>query len=147
MGHPSEDEDSRDGEVADNASMAKRRRTTGPITSSVNASPINAKTEASLNQVVAVPSPGKPTARAAAVQQDEKPELLYSRVCLQLDADEEAKKARVTAVEGKNIEVVTEGNWSTMNVSIGVSTITSRGPTDFGFLIPDANQGSQVAAS
>merc|ERR1719203_2330033 len=55
---------------------------------------------------------------------DGKPELLFSRVALRAggesgDTDPPLRKARVTAVEGDAVEVITEGSWSTEKVAVG----------------------------
>jgi len=91
-------------------------------------------------------STGKDKDIISASSPDDKNGLLFSRVSLRSDEEPTLKKARVTAVEGDALEVVTEGNWSTMNVKIGdvsvideshfgIATAKTAGPTDFGFLM------------
>lgn len=96
-------------------------------------------------------------------QNGEKHELLFTRVCVrnsEAGDDEQMapQKARITAIEGDQVEVITEGNFSTMNVNLsdvsaidetqlGFSAACSNGPKDFGFLLEPKNSTSGAGAS
>jgi hypothetical protein len=97
------------------------------------------------------------------MQVGEKHELLFTRVCVQNSeaGDDEQmapQKARITAIEGDQVEVITEGNFSTMNVNLrdvsaidetqlGFSaTCTPDGPKDFGFLLPKTGDSVREGA-
>jgi len=78
-----------------------------------------------------------------------KEDLLFQRVCMRSEADDDIVKARVTAVSEEQIEVVSEGDWCAKNVRIGDVTLIDEsnigncqgsrgGPTDFGFLMKQA---------
>lgn len=81
-------------------------------------------------------------------------ELLFSRVRV---GPAQMEKARVTAVKGDEVEVVTEGSWREMNVSIDevtpideshapLSNVSKSDPKDFGFLlqkVPDPSSPSR----
>lgn len=95
-------------------------------------------------QVAATPSPWKGQ-RSPALSPEE---LLFSRVCVKANGAEDGvvRKARVTAVEGNELEVVTEGSWEALNLKvgdvavidescIGTSLSAETGPSDFGFLL------------
>jgi len=123
---------------------------------------------ASLGRVATVPSPGKSQTGAATSQTgaatsmsqevpaspastggEERHELLFKRVSVRgPDNGEEqpaSQKARITAVEGDKVEVITEGSFSTMNLNIDEvhaidetqfgASLKNVGPTDFGFLM------------
>lgn len=71
-------------------------------------------------------------------------ELLFSRV--RVAEDGAFRKARVTAVDGNTVEVVTEGSWHTVNLSVGDVVVIDEtrqgkskkvetGPKDFAFLL------------
>jgi len=119
---------------------------------------------ASPARVSTVPSPGKSQAAASSppalaaspagssANGDERHELLFKRVSVRGSINGEveeppSQKARITAVEGDKVEVITEGSFYTMNVKIddvhaidetqfGASVNPSVGPSDFGFLMP-----------
>jgi len=94
------------------------------------------------------------------MQVGEKHELLFTRVCVrnsEAGDDEQIapQKGRVTAIEGDQVEVITEGNFSTMNVNLrdvsaidetqlGFSATCTDGPTDFGFLVKPKTSDSMV---
>merc|ERR1740139_1158615 len=72
--------------------------------------------------------------------------LLFSRVKVKQDGGDDMIKARVTAISGERLEVITEGNWKEMNVHVGSvleidesNFVTGKPdsslPTDFGFLM------------
>jgi CubicO group peptidase (beta-lactamase class C family) len=79
---------------------------------------------------------------------------LFARVSVPVEGEStKVFKARVTGVEGKQLEVVTEGQYKTMNVGAAdVSVIDEtqfaisrapdacKGPSDFSFLMPDADK-------
>eukprot|EP00928_Gymnodinium_smaydae_P008884 TRINITY_DN13274_c0_g1_i1.p1 TRINITY_DN13274_c0_g1~~TRINITY_DN13274_c0_g1_i1.p1 ORF type:complete len:916 (-),score=231.00 TRINITY_DN13274_c0_g1_i1:159-2906(-) len=82
---------------------------------------------------------------------------LFARVRLQPDDDQERiQKARVTAVEGDTVEVVTEGSWKAQRLDVGSvalieescaptvlsSSKVSDGPKDFGFMLAGGMGGS-----
>ncbi|CAJ1357924.1 unnamed protein product [Effrenium voratum] len=90
-----------------------------------------------------------PNGKADSAPQGESPEgILYKRVAFPGEQDER-KKARVVTVSGDTAEVVTEGDWRSMNVDIekiqeieetqfGIPVpckMDQSAPTDFGFLM------------
>eukprot|EP00421_Protoceratium_reticulatum_P022006 CAMPEP_0168377792 /NCGR_PEP_ID=MMETSP0228-20121227/11005_1 /TAXON_ID=133427 /ORGANISM="Protoceratium reticulatum, Strain CCCM 535 (=CCMP 1889)" /LENGTH=820 /DNA_ID=CAMNT_0008390793 /DNA_START=1 /DNA_END=2460 /DNA_ORIENTATION=- len=179
--HPSGD-DSGEGSGAEDgeAPAAKRRRSNGgsagpmpkadkaalpaasPPAKRSSSTPTNSQQTptnaiASPGRVATAPSPGKsPTAY-------DRQDLLFTRVCVrapEVGEEQQAslQKARITAIEGDQVEVITEGNYSTMNVSLrdvsaideshlGTSLVQTAGPKDFGFLMtPERGSGDFGAA-
>jgi len=121
--HPSDEggpEDSRDSPDYHSTPAVKRQRREAP---------------SDAGQRVAA-SAKKPETRGDGSQ-----ELLFSRVALPSE-DGGVQKARVTAVRGQSVEVVTEGSWSTEKVALGdisvidetqmgVSKVKESDPIDF----------------
>lgn len=105
-----------------------------------------AEAVATAQQVAATPSPGKHRGPVLPGTVASPEELLFSRVAVRPEGCASAQKARVTAVEGDAVEVVTEGSWKAMSLKVaevsvidesclGTSTLVETGPTDFSFLL------------
>jgi len=150
------------------ASLTSTTKAAGtPAASPKAAGTKNQATVSSPGRLAAVPSPGKsacgggvaaaasgaaaPGGAAAGAAGEERHELLFKRVsvCGPDKGEENAapsQKARITAIAGDQVEVVTEGNYYTLNVSLndvsaidetqlGVPNKDSVGPSDFSFLM------------
>mmetsp|Transcript_7989 Transcript_7989/g.14877 ORF Transcript_7989/g.14877 Transcript_7989/m.14877 type:complete len:813 (+) Transcript_7989:122-2560(+) len=84
---------------------------------------------------------------------EDKNQLLFTRVAIRSE-EVDIRKARVTAVAGDEVEIVTEGSWQSMktnisNISVidesqfGVPSTSQTGPSDFGFLLPKDSPGGK----
>lgn len=136
------------------ASSSGKRRESAEKANATNTSPTKPTVRIQSPQGQQVSSEKSPNMQlsSASPSDDAKQSLLFSRVMIGSD-EKQNQKARVTAVTGDAIEVITEGSWSTMNVTVkdvsiideshfGVS-VNRSGPTDFGFLIPPQKEGGQ----
>eukprot|EP00933_Yihiella_yeosuensis_P071425 TRINITY_DN79637_c0_g1_i1.p1 TRINITY_DN79637_c0_g1~~TRINITY_DN79637_c0_g1_i1.p1 ORF type:complete len:906 (-),score=184.84 TRINITY_DN79637_c0_g1_i1:67-2784(-) len=126
------------GVSASSGSATKRRRDGADMSPKGDASTPNAKHEIQANS---------PAGEG---------QLLFSRVAIR--EEDSTKKARVTAVDGDKVEIVTEGSWVSKSVSLsqisaidesrmGVTTNTS-GPKDFGFMLSNnSNDKDKIGSS
>eukprot|EP00930_Biecheleria_cincta_P087263 TRINITY_DN7650_c0_g1_i1.p1 TRINITY_DN7650_c0_g1~~TRINITY_DN7650_c0_g1_i1.p1 ORF type:complete len:813 (-),score=153.11 TRINITY_DN7650_c0_g1_i1:202-2595(-) len=132
-------------EVEDTEPVGKRRRLSAGNSNEKNGG--MQSTPQAKQSTPASPGPGS-----------EKQDLLYSRVAIPCEQDGQ-KKARVTAVNGKELEVVTEGNWKPITVNMAdinpieetqfglpLPNSASGGPTDFGFLMTKNAKGNDSSA-
>mmetsp|Transcript_65733 Transcript_65733/g.189508 ORF Transcript_65733/g.189508 Transcript_65733/m.189508 type:complete len:435 (+) Transcript_65733:134-1438(+) len=130
---------------SDTTPAAKRRKSTAIGTDMSPGSKRATHAQAATPQS-STPQAATPSTRLADPSKPE--ELLFSRVAIRPESESgnvaaaPPMKARVTAVEGDKVEVVTEGCWSTRNVKLGefsvidesqfgIPTVRPSDPTEF----------------
>jgi len=121
--HPSDEEEA---EPAAEEALQKRKRTARQASPKPEISPVKTTSSSS-------PLKANGAKDSKDNQSPEDGSLLFSRVSVETQEDSSTpaiKKARVTAIDGDKLEVITEGNWDTMKV--GMSDVKVIDETQFG---------------
>lgn len=138
----------RDGQPS---SSKRRRYSAAGVDDIASSSPKARESPSKAAQDMMTPA-SKTTLQSGSPSEGESKQLLFSRVALR--SEEEVQKARVTAVDGNAVEIVTEGSWKSMSVDIGdisvideshmgVPMARQKGPSDFGFLMTPKSSDSK----
>jgi len=140
-----------DGGKADEemGSQPKRRKSGGSTAAKERAEKAQLSTPPGKNSAIDSLTSSSPQGESAE-------KILYKRVALGSEQDEQMKKARVVKMTGDVAEVVTEGDWRSLNVDVGAiqeieetqfgipvpSKMDQSAPTDFGFLMSHLSKES-----